>query len=146
MIDRYDPTQFRVELNTSGPGWTEIAAATFSYSSNYDVDENNTLIIGTESASISVSVIATSFTAPVFPTDQVRATYKGSTIFSGIVDTTKIAATAQSGTVNKFRYDFSATLVDKVGLALARIVCYDDLPKENALTRIQRWVTVEDYS
>lgn len=162
MISKYNPDLFHVALlqpssqvgsfilgsSKLGPanwgGWTELAAASFSYSANYDRDDKGTLIVGSETASVSISRNAKTFAAPLYPSDHVRAIYNSRVLFDGIVDSTRVTKTSLSGWPKKFRWDFTATLVGAYALAMTKTVCYGDLPQETALARIQRWVTIVD--
>jgi hypothetical protein len=164
MISEYDPDLFKVErlqaasgrLGSfilgesrlgvdSAPAWVEIPAATFTYSMDYDPDENGTLIIGSETASFSVSVVGSStFELPAEPSDKIRAVYQGEVIFSGIVDSTKVRRTALSPLPYRWQVDFSATLVGTYALAMTKIVCYGDLPEESAWNRLSRWVRISE--
>jgi len=160
MIEQYDPKKFHVVrlvgVTKAGGGaylgssslainWTsqvEVPTATFSYSADY-TDEDNVLIVGSETASVSVTVEALHFTPPLLPADYVRVTYASHVVFDGIVDTAKTTKVSVSDVPGLFEFNFSATLVGVYGLAMTKEVCWTGtLPAEPAITRLRRWVEV----
>lgn len=161
----YDPTLFALEraeivsarlgefvigLSKLGAGsgaWVPVEAATFSYSSGYTPDEFGTLIIDSETATVSMSYWD-SLDDPLYPSDRVRASYGDKVLFLGTVDTTRIEYVVDPdarshGATRKVL--LSATLAGTYATALSKTVCWKSLPTEYAITRIRRWVTVTDW-
>ncbi len=161
-ISTYDPDLFRVERVSSmtsklgefrlgfsrlgGPatsGWVEVPSATYNYTAEYNPDENGTLIIGSETASISFSLKEPPSIPPLYPLDKVRVTYAGEVVALWTVDTTSV--TKRPTDTIRDRYDFVATLVGTYAAAMGKEICFGDLPKESPLKRISRWVKVIGY-
>lgn len=161
----YDPAAFRVEragsvsgrlgafvlgasaLGAASSAWLTVPAATFSYSSSYSPDENGTLILDSETASIALAFWDTAGSVLVAG-ERVRATYNGKLLFVGRVDSTSVAYSTDAGSLRYGAYrriDFTATLVGQYAAAMERTVSWESLPKEYAIQRIRRWVTVDNW-
>lgn len=163
----YDPTLFVLERNSSVSAradefllgiskldtagadvWVAVPSATFSYTQSYSPNPTRTLLIDAETASVSLSFWEQPAVQPLFVADRVRATYNGSVLFLGTVDTTRYAFTADPEAATHgadMRVDFSATLVGTYAAALSHTVCWTALPGELAIDRIRRWVTVTGW-
>lgn len=165
---KYNPNLFQVQRATAVPSvlgeyilgvsklgsaaasatWQEVPAATFTYSSGYTRDQNGTLIIDSETASVSMSFWGDPPEPPLYSLDQVRTVYNSKVIFKGTVDSTSLTyaadpAAADHGAVR--RVDFTATLVGAYAVALGKTVSWRNLPAETAITRVRRWVTVDGW-
>jgi hypothetical protein len=132
------------KLGASASTWVPVDTASFAYSSGYTVDDNGTLIIDTETATVSLSYWD-NVADPLYPSDRVRATYDSKVIFLGTVDSTKVdyqvdKDAAKFGATRKVT--LSGTVVGTYAAALGKEVCWKSLPAESAITRIRRWVTV----
>ena len=162
----YDPAAFSLEraevvsarlgelilgvsrLGVEASAWVPIEQATFGISAGYSPDENGTLLLDSETASVSMSYWDGPAGSPLYPSDRVRAMYAGMLLFLGTVDSTRTGYStdpeaARHGAVR--RVDFSATLVGTYAATLAKQVCYRTLPAESAIARIQRWITVTNW-
>ena len=166
MISEYDPTLFVVELAESVASrvgsmvlghtrlgvdtstWVPIPLATFTYSFDYPPNDYGTLIVGAETASVSLSFRGEPEAIPLYPSDRVRVRYGDQTVFVGTVEGTTIARTAVDRA--KHGHDhvmaFSASLVGTYAVMLTKQICYGDLPAETAISRIRRWVTVNGWT
>lgn len=164
MISEYDPTLFVVELAESvecrlgklvlgharlgveASSWVPIPLATFTYGFDYPPDDNGTLIIGSESASVSLSYKGEPPSIPLYPSDRVRVRYGDQLLFVGTVDGTTITRTAVD---RQHGYDHvttvSASMLGTYAIMLTKKICYGDLPSEPAINRIRRWVTVNGW-
>lgn len=165
MISEYDPGLFVVELaeevssrvgdmvlghtrlGADTSTWVPVPLSTFTYGFDYSPNDDNTLIIGSESASISLSFKGEPERMPLFPSDRVRVRYGGQVLFTGTVDGTTVTRTPVSE--RQYGYDhvtaFSATAVGTYALALTKQICHGALPAEPAIARIRRWVTVNGW-
>jgi hypothetical protein len=166
-LQRYDPALFLLERAESvgsalgafilgvstlgggaGTGWVPIPSATFTLSAGYDVDDNGTLLVSADTGTVSLSFWDTPGATPLYPSDRVRASYAGETLFLGTVDTTHIAyavdgEAARHGATR--RVDFTATIAGTYAAALQLTICWTELPEEPAIDRIRRWITVDGW-
>lgn len=164
MISEYDPTLFVVELAQSVESrvgsmvlghtrlgaetstWVPIPLATFTYGFDYPPNDFGTLIIGSETASVSLSFKGEPEEIPLYPSDRVRVRYDDQTLFVGTVDGTTITRVAVD---KQHGYDhvteFSASLVGTYAVMLTKEICHGDLPAEPAIDRIRRWVNVNGW-
>lgn len=133
-------------LGKESSQWVEVELATFSYSFDYTPDDNGTLIIGSESATVTLSFKGEPAEMPLYPSDRVRVRYGSDTLFLGTVDGTTVNRTPVYQQVGyEIRVEFSASIVGTYALALTKEICYGKLPKEKAIDRIRRWVTVRGW-
>lgn len=133
--------------NADTGAWVPVQHATFGYSVDYSADDNNTLIFESETASVSMSYWDT-VADPLYPADRIRATYAGEVIFLGTVANTNIVYSVDPDAADHGatrRVDLTASAVGTYAAALERIVCWKNLPKEPAITRIRRWVDVANW-
>lgn len=132
----------------SASAWVAVEAASFSMAAGYSVDDNGTLIVEAETATVSLSYWDEMDSTPLYPSDRVRARYGDKVVFLGTVDSTDVtfavdpAARAHGATR---RVTFSATVAGTYAAALGKKVCWEGLPDEPAIDRIRRWVTVEGW-
>lgn len=127
--------------------WVPICFASFACTASYSPDDNGTLLVEAETATVSLSQWD-NLPDPLYPSDRVRATYDGHILFRGIVDTTKTEYVADIGAAAygaTRRVQFSATLLGRYATMLGKTVCWKGLPAEPAITRIRRWVTVNGW-
>lgn len=135
-------------LGSAGDGeWTPVPAATFSYANGYTVNEDGTLIVDSESASIALSFRDTPGEI-LYPLDRIRVSYAGKVLFEGTVDSTSLKYQTDPGAADhgaSRRVDFSATILGSYAVALSKTISYAGLPAEPAIDRIRRWVTVSNW-
>lgn len=143
----YDPTRLLVRRLLPNGTWTVIDAATISITSGYTPDDNGTLIIDAETATISLSFWDTP--GPLlYPGDRIEARYAGENIFAGWIDTAQLAYSVDPEAVRHGAYrrvDFTATAAGMYATILGRTVTWVNLPKEKAIVRIRRWLTVDNF-
>jgi hypothetical protein len=135
-------------LGTTVSAWVPIESATFTLSNGYTADDNGTLIVEAETASVSLSFWGDPGDVPLYPSDQVRATYGGAVLFLGTVDTTDVTYAVDGAARRRgatHRVTFSASVAGTYAVALGRTVCWEDLPEEPAIDRVRRWVTVNGW-
>lgn len=162
----YDPKKFELRRYTAAPstldefligesvlgstakrGYTVIPAATVTFSSGYTPDENGTLIIDAETVTISLSFWDEPGTV-LYPGNRIALVYAGKVLCSAIVDSTTVTYAVdpearKHGATR--RCDFSATAAGQYAVMMGREVTWKKLPKESAIKRIRRWVTVSGW-
>jgi hypothetical protein len=161
----YDPTLFLLEraevvsamlgelilgvsrLGAETSAWIPVPTATFTMSAGYSVNDDATLIIEADSASVALSYWDTAGDV-LTPGDRVQASYDDLILFRGTVDATSLTyvadpAAPEHGATR--RVDFTATVVGTYAAALGKTVCWTALPAEPPIDRIRRWVTVEGW-
>jgi hypothetical protein len=105
-MSTYHPELFTVQ-RLAGHSWIAVPAASLTWSSNYDVVSHNagdewshppsnvsTLVVGTETATVSYTRWDLPGTDILYPADQVRAIYDGQQFFLGAVESVTITKTA----------------------------------------------------
>lgn len=127
--------------------WVLIDMASFSYTASYTPDDNGTLLVEADTATVALTQWD-NVPAPLYPSDRVRVGYDGKLLFRGTVDTTSTAYVADPQAARygaTRRVEFSATLVGSYASALGKTVCWKGLPAETAIKRIRRWVKVNGW-
>lgn len=156
---KYDPTLFVLErlehvsartgefrlglsrLGSTSTSWAPVDSASFSRTEGYTIDANGTLVYDSETASVALSFWGNPDPGQLlYPSDRVRASYDGTQVFRGQVDTTSITVEA-----DPLRTDFTATCVGAYWPFLNGSVCWHALPVESPITRIRRWLIVDNY-
>jgi hypothetical protein len=135
------------KLGTPATVWANIPAATVSINQSYTPDENGTLIIEQETASISLSY----WDNPgplLYAGDRIELWYAGELLFYGTIDSTALlyaidSSADQYGATR--RVDFSATAAGTYAVMMGRTIKWKNLPKETAIKRMRRWVTVNKF-
>lgn len=136
------------ELDRDADGYIPLEMASFSYSADYNPDDHGTLIIGSETASVSISKWNSDDDPDLYVGDLVRARYDGRLLFFGTVETlTKSYATTPEANIygEVFRVDVTASLVGYYGIMMSDVVSWKKLPIETAINRIRRWVKVNGW-
>lgn len=144
----YDPALLTVEKSASG--WVAVEVTSLTYTASYDPDANNTLIVGSETVRFSISGwgAATLLNA----LDVIRVRYNGIDVGCGTftVDTATVTQTvdpeaARYGGETE-RVDCQCSAVGTYAAALDTTVTWATaLPAETAITRVRRWVTVDNW-
>ncbi|HLL68808.1 MAG TPA: hypothetical protein VK453_24305 [Micromonosporaceae bacterium] len=135
------------QLGAALSAWVTVPLASFTYTNGYQPNADNTLIIDAETARVSLSFWENAGDV-LYPSDRVRVVYAGKVLFLGTVDSTSITyatdpdAKAHGATR---RVDFSATVVGTYAAAMSKTVEFVELPEETPITRISRWVTVDNW-
>lgn len=165
---RYNPKHFQLRLLAAAPssldefligesilgseasasGYTVVPSATVTFSSGYTPDENDTLIVDSETVTVGLSFWDELGSPVLYPGNRIEVVYDGESICTAIVDSTSVTyaadpAAARHGATR--RVDFSATAAGKYVVMMGRKVSWDKLPKESAIKRIRRWVTVSGW-
>jgi hypothetical protein len=124
-----------------------IPLATVSITSGYSPNENGTLLVDPETATVSLSF----WDQPgvlLYPGDRLDVRYANKLIFSGTVDSTTLTYSTDPEALPRGKYrriDFTATAAGVYAVVMGRTVTWKALPKEKAIDRIRRWVTVRGY-
>jgi hypothetical protein len=135
-------------LGEEASAWVPIEAATFTLSAGYSPDDHGTLLPDSETASVSLSFWDGAGDSPLYPSDRVRASYAGQVLFLGTVDSLSVqyATSPEAARYGATRHvTIAANLVGTYAVALAKEVCFRELPAESAITRIRRWITVTNW-
>ena len=148
VLDEFLTSDSDGPVDPGGSVWTVIPSATVSYSSGYTPNDKGTLIIDSESVSVALSFWDEPGTI-LYPGDRIDILYLGKRICAAIVDTTTInytidAEAKRHGATR--RVDFSATAVGVYATMMGLEVTWKNLPKEPAITRIRRWLTVLNWT
>ena len=129
--------------------WTAVPSATFTYSEDYQPNDAGVLIYGSQQASVSLSYWGNPPSAPLYSGDHVRVRYDNKVLFRGTVDSARFTYSVEPEAADygrTHRTDFTATLVGTYATALSKRVCWTTLPPgELAITRIRRYVTVDNW-
>jgi hypothetical protein len=149
-MTEYDPALFTVE-KSSGGSWVAVQVANLTYSAAYDPDPKGTLIIGSETVRFTISGWGTAVLLAAL--DVIRVRYNGIAIGCGIftVDTATITKAVDPGAERyggeTERIDCQCSAVGTYAAALDTIVTWASaLPAETAITRVRRWVTVDNWT
>jgi hypothetical protein len=127
--------------------WATYESATVSISAGYSPDENGTLIVDPETATISLSY----WDQPgplLYPGDRIECVYDGEQIFTGTISSAQLTYSTDPGSLKHGawrRVDFTATAAGVYAVVMGRTVSWKSLPAESAITRIRRWVTVNGF-
>lgn len=134
-------------LGATETTWEVIEAATVSITAGYTPDDNGTLIVDAETATISLSYWDTP--GPLlYPGDRIEVRYVGENVFAGTVDTAVLTYSTDPEAVRHGAYrrvDFTATAAGVYAVIMGRTVTWKALPAEKAITRIRRWITVNGF-
>lgn len=138
------------KLGRTSSSWVTIDLASFSLTEGYTVDEHGTLIYDSETATVKLQF----WDDPdadrlLYPSDRVRASYDGTVFFLGTVDSTATTVEFDPDAMDRghtHRTDFTATLVGTYAALLGAKVCWKTLPVEQPVTRIRRWLRVDNYA
>lgn len=162
---KYDPKLFELRRITSVPSTLDefligesvlasttsayilIPAATVSFSSGYTPDENGTLIIDAETVTVSLSFWDEPGTL-LYPGNRIEIRYAGKVLCTAVVDSTSLTYAADPDAARHGatrRVDFTATAAGTYAVLMGRTVKWTKLPKESAIKRIRRWVTVTGW-
>lgn len=149
------------KLGVPATVWATIPAATVTLNQSYTPDTTfyptpppkgplvcaHTLLVEQETASIALSFWDTPGSL-LYVGDRIQLLYAGELLFLGTVDSTALAYTidpdaSRHGATR--RVDFSATAAGTYAVMMGRTITWTNLPKETALARISRWVTVHNW-
>jgi hypothetical protein len=140
----YDPTRLDVQW-LDGATWTALDAATVTIAAGYDVGDTGVLLIGPETCTVTMSYRDTTTTDPLVLGRRVRVRYDGSELFIGLVADLTRTFTAAAGR-SQSRTDLSASIVSRIGEAMARPKTWGPLPFEAASTRLERFGATVDLN
>ena len=139
---KYDAALLVIERAVGG-AWVPVTnMSSFSYSADYNPDDNQTLIVGSETGALGLSFYDNDGEV-LYPGDRIHAIYNDNPVFfEGVIDSTSIAVTYERG---RKRTDFSATLASFYAAMMSFVITHPELPAEPAITRIRRYVTVNNW-
>lgn len=165
---KYDPTKFIVERAQFGSAhlnilhlgearlgrevslWVPLQTASFTYASSYQPDANNTLIVDQETANCSLKFWGDpDDDALLYCGDKIRASYDGTTIFIGIVESVSMSYAADPEARDHgaaYAVELSASIVGAYATAMNHTVTWTEIPEETFIERIRRWVTVDNWT
>jgi len=145
-----EPYEYRLFVleRLDGSVWVPVEAASFSWSSDYTVNDNSaglppspigTLILGSETGSVSLSRWDTEGDV-LYVGDTVRATYNGHVVFLGTVENVAVTATVDAEADKhgaKRRINIEASCGGFYADALSRTVTWTSLPEQPWINRIR---------
>lgn len=136
-------------LGSTGSSYTIVPAATVTFTSGYTPDEHGTLIIDAETVAISLSFWdEVPASAAIYPGNRCEILYAGKRIVMTTIDSVSITYSADPEAAKHGatrRVDFTASGAGTYAVMMGRTVSWVSLPKETAIHRIRRWVTVNGF-
>jgi hypothetical protein len=156
-MTEYNPLLFSLQRNIGDNTWVTVPAATFTWSSDYTIQEHKdglppsdtpTLVIGSETATVSYSRWEVLGTDILFTGDRIRARYNGVTFFLGTVESVNVTYTADDDAVRHGatrRIDVECAVGGYYADMLSRTVHWGDLVAELWIERMQRFVDVTGW-
>jgi hypothetical protein len=139
-------------------GQAPIEFVSFSYNASYQVNQYRVLIIDTISGTLTVSYWGDPTDSPELlrPSDILNIRYydpdngmdwKWTAVVETISPVTYFDHAARAkGAPGSVRTDLNVSLIDKNIASMRAQLCYGQLPPENSITRIRRWITVDEWS
>jgi hypothetical protein len=164
---KYDPTLFLVErasviagrtgkaragtskLGAASSTWIVVPEASITLNASYTEDpDNKTLIYESETATLTLS-FWDELGDVARPSDHVRVSYASKLLLDATVDSVSVEETVDAEAARhgaSVRIDYTATLTGYYASTMSRRVTWKVLPRETAIQRIRRWVTVDNWT